>query len=164
MVVSYIFAPTPFGEVMVAATEKGVCALFFADERADTLAELGRLLSGARFTENETPLIRRALEILATGGDERSLPLDLRGTPFQMEVWSALADIPRGETTTYGAVAARLGRPGACRAVGSAVGANPVSVIVPCHRVVRRGGALGGYRWGVERKKALLDYELEKTL
>ncbi|MDR2912578.1 MAG: methylated-DNA--[protein]-cysteine S-methyltransferase [Alistipes sp.] len=160
MSVNYTFASTPFGEAMVAATDKGVCALFFADTREEALADLAKLLPEATPREESTDTIRLALRVLE-GGDPEKVPLDLRGTPFQKEVWRALTEIPRGTTTDYGAIAEKVGRPRACRAVGSAVGANPVSVIVPCHRVVRKDGALGGFRWGVDRKKALLKHELK---
>jgi AraC family transcriptional regulator of adaptative response/methylated-DNA-[protein]-cysteine methyltransferase len=87
------------------------------------------------------------------------LPLDIRGTAFQQRVWQALREVPPGSTATYTAIAARIGEPAAVRAVANACGANPVAVAVPCHRIVRRGGGLGGYRWGLERKKALLERE-----
>lgn len=152
------FAPTRWGEVLVAATRQGVCALFFADDRVAVTARLEKMFPGAIFTERTTPVLRKALRVF-DGEDVAGVPLDLRGTDFQREVWDVLLQIPRGGTMTYSEIAAKVGREKACRAVGSAVGANPVSVIVPCHRVLPRSGGVGQYAWGSDRKAALLDFE-----
>jgi O-6-methylguanine DNA methyltransferase len=105
-------------------------------------------------------VIERAWAHIKEGEPCDDVPLDLRGTPFQLRVWNALREIPRGRTTTYGAIAAGLGlAPVAARAVGAACGANPVGLIVPCHRVVAASGGLGGYYWGLDRKQALLEWE-----
>jgi AraC family transcriptional regulator of adaptative response/methylated-DNA-[protein]-cysteine methyltransferase len=155
--IDYTFAPTPFGEVLVAATGRGICALFFAESREKALVELGELSPGAKFTCRMTPMLEKALTVFEK--DTVDVHLDLWGTPFQKAVWQALTEIPRGKTVTYSEIAVRVGRPRACRAVGSAVGANPVSVIVPCHRVLPRAGGMGGYRWGADIKAALLKNE-----
>ncbi|MDR2890881.1 MAG: methylated-DNA--[protein]-cysteine S-methyltransferase [Alistipes sp.] len=156
--INYAFAPKELGEVLVAATPKGLCALMFADDRSTAFARLGKIFPGAELSERMTPTMEAALKTV-DGDDAKNIPLDLRGTAFQKEVWAALCEIPRGETRTYAQIAARIGRPKACRAVGSAVGANPVSVVVPCHRVVPGSGGVGNYEWGAERKAALLKAE-----
>ena len=163
--IDYTFAGSPFGEVLAAATAKGICALFFVDDRAETLAELRERFPDALFTERMTRTLHDALSIFEEGGTKTSdVELHLTGTSFQMEVWHTLMDIPRGRLATYSDIAHRVGRPRACRAVGSAIGANPVSVIVPCHRVVRSDGKFGNYHWGINRKKALIESELERAI
>ncbi len=163
--IDYAFADSPFGEVLVAATTEGLCALFFADDRAATLAELRARFPDAAFTERMTPALSDALSVFEKdGAKSANIKLHLKGTPFQMEVWRALMEIPRGRLATYSDIAQRVARPRACRAVGSAVGANPVSVIVPCHRVVRSDGTPGNYHWGINRKKALIESELERAI
>lgn len=159
--------PTPFGDAMVAATDRGVCQLQFADP-GEALDELARRFPEARVVraqEATRELTERIFFRLRQGrsaagnGSEGGLALHLRGTNFQLRVWRALLSIPDGEAVTYGRIARSLGKPGAARAVGRAVGANPVAVLIPCHRVLRESGALGGYRWGTERKRAILGWE-----
>ncbi len=153
---------TPIGKVLAAATEKGLCSIKLGDDPA----KLRRLLA-EEFPEAE--IVEESLgdlkdKILAFIDGEVSLarvPLDIRGTVFQRRVWDALCRIPRGETRTYQEIARAIGAPFAVRAVGSACGANPVALAVPCHRAVRSDGGLGGYAWGIARKKKLL--KLEKT-
>ena len=162
--IRYGMGPTPAGPVFVALSEQGICALFLFDTE-DPTPGLDRvraehpgamLVEDSRAVEAVLPAVRAFLE--GRGGDD--LPIDLsRGTEFQREVWAALRQIPRGETRTYGELARAIGKPGAARAVGAACGANPVSLLVPCHRVIRTGGDLGGYYWGLDRKQALLDRE-----
>ena len=158
--VRYSFSESPFGEVLAASTDRGVCYMAFADDRDRTFDELRTLFPAASYTLAEDGLQRNALAAFAP---ERDAPvpieLHLKGTPFQMEVWKALLRIPEGELTTYGELARRIGRPGAARAVGSAVGANPVSYLIPCHRVVRSSGEPGGYHWGTDRKTAMIGWE-----
>lgn len=156
---------TPIGLVFVAMTERGVCALDLldTDDPSPALARLRRAFPGATIERDPSAagiLLRRVVAFLTDDGGSEPIALDLRGTPFRLRVWDALRSIPRGQTTTYGALARTLGLPsGAARAVGTACGANPVSLLVPCHRVVRTGGGLGGYYWGLDRKRALLELE-----
>jgi O-6-methylguanine DNA methyltransferase len=151
--------------VFVAATDHGVCAVYVldSDDVASGLKRFREDFPNATYSVDPTlrqTVIQRIVDHLGEGRPIDDLPLDLRrGTPFQRRVWQALLRIPRGETMTYAGVARALGVPGAARAVGSACGANPVSLLVPCHRVVREGGALGGFGWGLERKRMLLDWE-----
>ena len=157
-------ADTPLGVLTLAATAKGVCWCKLADDAEDGFGELAAEFPAAEIDRaspgEETLRFADAVTAFLEGRTPRpDLPVDLRGTAFQMQVWAALQAIPRGETPTYGEIAARIGRPGASRAVGSANGANKVAVIVPCHLVVAAGG-LGGYAGGLTRKRALLDLEV----
>jgi AraC family transcriptional regulator of adaptative response/methylated-DNA-[protein]-cysteine methyltransferase len=156
--IRWTLADTSLGPLLVAATTKGLCRVAF-DEDAEVLA---RRFPAATIEPGDDALARLAAEVVARVEEPRrgqTLPLDLRGTAFQEAVWQALAAIPAGETRTYAELAAAAGRPGAVRAAGSACGANPVAVVVPCHRVQRQGGAPGGYAWGLERKRALRERE-----
>ena len=154
------------GSVLVAATEHGVCAVLFGTGRRQLAAELTRRFSAARLEEAEpgsafSQWITAVLEAIESPQRAAALPFDVAGTAFQLRVWQALRTIPAGETATYGEIARRIGRPGAARAVGTACGSNPVAVLIPCHRVLAADGSLGGYRWGTERKRALLARETD---
>ena len=148
----------------MAATDKGVCSILLGDEdHADALVQdlqdrfpKARLVGGDAKFEDWVARIVGLVEAPALGLD---LPLDVRGTAFQQRVWQALRDIPFGTTASYSDIAKRIGAPKAVRAVAQACAANPLAVAIPCHRVVRSDGGLSGYRWGVERKRALLDRE-----
>lgn len=168
---------TPFGPVLIAMTERGICALEFIDEamrgpgaesswsQAQALDRLRRHWSFARFVEDQPGaeetgqrIFDRAVSSDAAG----QVRLHLKGTNFQVQVWRALLRVREGCVIDYGGLAQRIGKPTAARAVAAAVGDNPVSVVIPCHRVLRRHGELGGYRWGLERKLALLGSELAR--
>ena len=153
------------GRVLVAATSRGVCAIFFGEDDAVLLDDLRQRFPRATLHPSNDALDALSAQVIAivdTAGLASNLPLDLMGTAFQQRVWKALREIPSGTTSTYSEIARRIGAPRAVRAVGTACGRNPVSVVVPCHRVLREDGALGGYRWGLERKKALLAQERAK--
>ena len=158
----YTVAECALGHVLVAMTGRGVCRVILGDDGNALVRQLEGELHAATLVAND-PAVRdvAAAVVAAASGAalQRPLPLDLQGTAFQQRVWKELTRIPRGETVTYGELARRVGAPGATRAVGTACGANPVAVVVPCHRVLRGDGELGGYRWGVERKRRLLDSE-----
>jgi len=184
-VVRYTIASSPLGRMLIAATDKGICAIQFANKSADRSA--GR--SSDRSTENDAQLqqglmrefpfatrrrddaamsewrktLARLMQGQETNGQQTnpSLPLDIRATAFQRRVWEALQKIPRGETRSYSAIAKKIGMSKATRAVARACATNPVAVAIPCHRVVRQDGELGGYRWGIERKEQLLAMEKE---
>ena len=150
------------GAVLVAATEIGVCTIFLGDD-PDTLLQAlqdrfpkARLVGGDRDFEGH---LAKVIELVEAPGLGLDLPFDIRGTAFQQRVWQALRDIPAGATASYTDIAMRIGAPKAVRGVAGACAANPIAVAIPCHRVVRRDGALAGYRWGVERKRALLTRE-----
>jgi methylated-DNA-[protein]-cysteine S-methyltransferase len=157
---------TPLGEMLALASSTGLCALEFdrrsRHERLD--ARLRRYFHDEPFVDEEMPILALTREWLSayfagTTGDAAHIPLDLRGAPFELRVWAALREIPAGATSTYGAIARQLGAPGASRAVGAANGANPVGIIVPCHRVIGSTGTLTGYGGGLERKQWLLNHE-----
>lgn len=150
------------GAILVAATARGVCAIALGDEPDALVHDLedrfprAELVGGDPKFEARVARVVGFVEAPALGLD---LPLDIRGTTFQQRVWHALRDVPAGATATYGEIAQRIGAAGAARAVARACASNPLAVAIPCHRVVRTGGELSGYRWGVERKRALLDRE-----
>jgi AraC family transcriptional regulator, regulatory protein of adaptative response / methylated-DNA-[protein]-cysteine methyltransferase len=147
--------PTSLGPLLVAATDEGLCRVSFED----TADDLARRFPNATIVPGDEPLAALAARVVATveePGAAHDLPLDVRGTAFQEAVWRALRAIPAGETVSYADLAVAAGRPGATRAAGSACGANPVAVVVPCHRVLRSDGSGGGYAWGLDRKRALL--------
>jgi AraC family transcriptional regulator of adaptative response/methylated-DNA-[protein]-cysteine methyltransferase len=149
---------TSLGKMLVAATDKGLCRVSFDEDGL----ELAKHFPAAEIVEGGTALAALATRVVAeveTPGRDRDLPLDVQGTAFQEAVWQALKDIPPGETRTYAEIATAAGSPGAVRAAGTACGSNHVPVIIPCHRVLRSDGSLGGYAYGLDRKKALLDRE-----
>lgn len=154
--IAAVVVECPLGLVLLEATELGLCRLAFIRERGGA----GRAEGAPPATQD---ILRGAAEQLEAywAGKRLSfdLPLDLAGTPFQRAVWAAARVIPFGETRSYGQLARQIGRPGAARAVGAALGANPVPLVVPCHRVLRADGALGGYSGGLEIKRALLAHE-----
>lgn len=181
----HTFAPTAFGDVLVAATDKGIGFLAFADDREAARQDLVAEYPNALHLEGEHPLHAQALAAFdrlgaqnaaaqpaaehhtTTAGhaspprsDALRVPLYLRGTPFQLKVWQALLNIPPGRLTSYGELASTLGQPTAARAVGTAIGRNPVALLIPCHRVIRESGVIGEYRWQRGRKMALLGREL----
>ena len=151
---------SPLGAVLIAATAKGLCSVKLGDDGARLRRLLADEFSQAELRETDLPELRK--KILGFIEGETSLgrlPIDIRGTVFQRRVWDELRRIPRGETRTYSEIARAIGAPDAVRAVGSACGANPVALVVPCHRAVRTDGGLGGYAWGLARKKRLLALE-----
>jgi len=153
------------GAILVAATERGVCAIFMGDDPDALARDLQDRFSRAELIGGDAGferLVSRVVGLVEAPGREFDLPLDVRGTAFQQRVWQALREIPPGATASYADIARRIGSPKSVRAVARACGANPVAVAIPCHRVVRTDGALSGYRWGVERKRALLEWEADE--
>lgn len=161
--IAYGVSSCRLGRVLVAASSKGLCAVLIGDRDEALATELRRRFPGAQLIPGNDDF--RAIQHHVIGLIDHGrpaaddLPLDLRGTVFQQRVWTALQQIPAGATITYGDLARRLNVPGGARAVAQACGANPAAVVVPCHRVVAADGGMGGYRWGVERKRALLRRE-----
>jgi AraC family transcriptional regulator of adaptative response/methylated-DNA-[protein]-cysteine methyltransferase len=150
------------GGILVARSERGLCAIFFGDDPQALIRELQDRFPKADLIGGDgefEQLVAQVVEFVETPGLGLDLPLDVRGTVFQQRVWQALRQIPLGQTATYAEIADRIGAPKAVRAVGQACGANPLAVVIPCHRVVRTDGGLSGYHWGVERKQALLEKE-----
>ena len=160
--IRYACAHSPLGRMLIAATEKGVCSIQFARTDAELIEGLKREFPFAVRKEDDGRLqlwVEALLRQMRGKDLESSLPLDIRATAFQRRVWAYLQSIPFGETESYSEVAKAIGRPRACRAVARACATNPVAVAIPCHRVVREDGSIGGYRWGLERKKTLLAME-----
>src|SRR5712664_1882096 len=161
--IAYATVPTSLGRLLVAATERGVCRVSLGDNAAALAAELVAEFPGAKVLEDKSGKLEGWLGAILAYLDGREphldLPLDIRATAFQRRVWQELQKIPFGKTRSYAEVARRIGQPNATRAVARACATNPAALIIPCHRVVREDGDLGGYRWGLERKRALLDQE-----
>jgi AraC family transcriptional regulator of adaptative response/methylated-DNA-[protein]-cysteine methyltransferase len=154
---AYGYAPSPFGRAVLVATSRGLCGLGFVDTDGDdaALADMRRRWPAADWTRDDPAA--RTLAGRVFGGESASL--ELMGPPFHVQVWKALLRIPAGRTLSYGEVAALAGKPGAFRATGAAIGANPISWIIPCHRALARDGRLTGYHWGLARKAAMLGME-----
>ena len=149
--------------VLVAQNERGVCAILLGDDEEDLARELRQRFPQANGSTALQPLVAKVAAFVAQPVSGLDVPLDLRGSEFELRVWRALQDIPAGSTETYGEVATRIGAPGSAKEVGAACAANVLAVAIPCHRVVRRDGGLAGYRWGVGRKRALLRSEHERA-
>lgn len=160
--VRYTLADCTLGRCLVAESERGICAILLGDDDATLVADLHELFPAAQDVPADTDFQQRVREVIAAINARDaplSLPLDIRGTAFQQQVWQALRAIPCGETMSYQQLASAIGKPKAVRAVASACGANKLAIVIPCHRVIRGDGALSGYRWGIARKALLLQRE-----
>ncbi len=162
--IQYGFHATPFGECLIGLTEKGICALSFveADNRQEELEALANKWPAATLFYAPQPTATVVQQLFAQQQPGK-IHLWLQGTNFQLKVWEALLKIPQGAVTTYQHIATQLQNPGAVRAVGTAIGNNPVAWLIPCHRVIRKEGQVGQYHWGSTRKKAILGYEMSKA-
>jgi len=161
LAIQYGAHETPFGRALVAMTARGICGLQFIDDERAGIERLRRQWPVAELRRSPAataPVAERLFGPLASRPNA-ALALLVKGSNFQVKVWRALLELPFGSLATYGSIAARIGAPSAARAVGAAVGANPIAWLIPCHRVIRESGALGGYRWGMERKSAMLGWE-----
>lgn len=161
LAIQYGVHETPFGRSLIAMTARGICGLQFIDDEKSGIERLRCEWPGAELRPNPAataPVAERLFGPIASRPGE-ALALLVKGSNFQVKVWRALLDLPFGSLATYGSIATRIGVPSAARAVGTAVGVNPVAWLIPCHRVIRESGALGGYRWGMERKAAMLGWE-----
>jgi AraC family transcriptional regulator of adaptative response/methylated-DNA-[protein]-cysteine methyltransferase len=162
MKINYTIVDSPLGKMLVARTEKGICAVSFGDGEKSLSNELSQEFHAAEIDDNDAGLKNAVKAILKSLDGEKAiltLPLDLRASAFQMRVWSELRKIPYGETRSYAEIANAVGNPKAVRAVARACATNPVALVNPCHRVIGSDGKLSGYRWGIERKKTLLETE-----
>ena len=162
--IRFSIGESSLGRVLVAQSDRGIAAVLIGHDADALRRDLDARFPGASLVEaraETSAVATRVIRFIESPGCTLDVSLDLRGTEFQQKVWRALQDIPAGETATYTEIANRLGLPTAVRAVAAACGANPLAVVVPCHRVVRSDGALAGYRWGIERKRALLDREAD---
>ncbi len=159
--VKYGSHPTPFGKAFIATTERGICRLSFEPEKA--LQALKADLGNANLEQDIAHTQHLIKEIFIPTSNGTPLTLDLRGTNFQIQVWEALLRIPLGQVTTYQSIATAIGSPKATRAVGTAIGKNPIPLLIPCHRVIRATGEFGKYAFGSERKKAILGWEIARA-
>lgn len=160
LLINYSFAETPFGQVLVASTPIGICHMAFADEIVSAFNQLKKRFPNAVFKQLTDTIQQNALHIFGQDwGRLKEVKLHLKGTPFQLKVWETLLKIPSGQLTTYGQIAAGIGASGSSRAVGTAIGINPVAFLIPCHRVIQSSGAFGQYHWGADRKIAMIGWE-----
>ena len=160
--IRFVVSTCTLGSILVASSERGISCILLGDDPAGLLADLMRRFPKARIMgagADYGNVIAGVVGLVEMPKLRLDLPLDVRGTPFQRRVWQALCDIPAGATASYAEIAREIGSPGSVRAVAGACAANPIAVAIPCHRVVRSDGNLSGYRWGIERKRALLDRE-----
>jgi AraC family transcriptional regulator of adaptative response/methylated-DNA-[protein]-cysteine methyltransferase len=160
--IRFTVARTDLGWVLVAGTGRGLCAILLGGSRKALIDAFKSWFRRAERREGDPESVRwarRVAQWIVSPRRDLDLPLDIRGTAFQRRVWRELRRIPAGSTASYGEIARRIGKPGSARAVGRACASNPLALAVPCHRVVRSDGAPGGYRWGVERKRVLLERE-----
>ncbi|BAV10023.1 AraC family transcriptional regulator, regulatory protein of adaptative response / methylated-DNA-[protein]-cysteine methyltransferase [Filimonas lacunae] len=162
--IHYSFAESPFGPFIIASTTKGICYMAFAEEPQQAFVQLQHQFPNAHFEQMTDRIQQNALFLFTQDWSKLSeIKLHLKGTAFQLKVWEALLKIPMGHLTTYSDIANALQHPRASRAVGTAVGDNPVAFLIPCHRVIRTSGALGGYHWGLTRKTAIIGWESAKA-
>lgn len=162
--INYSLAESPFGNLIVASTEKGVCYMAFEDDEEKALKDLIAKFPNAIFQRKLDLLQQNALFIFQNDWSKLGeIKLHLKGTDFQLKVWESLLKIPMGQLSTYGNIAEQIGNPNASRAVGTAIGSNPVAFLIPCHRVIQSTGTFGGYMWGNTRKTAIIGWEGAKT-
>ena len=162
--INYSFAESPFGNLLVASTAKGICYMAFADDEKEAMQQLQIHFPNAHFKQMVDMIQQNALYIFTQDWDKlNQIKLHLKGTAFQLKVWEALLKIPMGQLSTYGNIASAIDSSKATRAVGSAIGDNPVAFIIPCHRVIQSSGNFGQYHWGSTRKTAMIGWEAAKT-
>jgi AraC family transcriptional regulator of adaptative response/methylated-DNA-[protein]-cysteine methyltransferase len=164
LVINYSFAESPFGNILVASTPKGICHMAFADDENAAFRVLQEMFPRAVYRQMVDMSQQNVLYIFTHDWSQlKKIKLHLKGTAFQIKVWETLLKIPGGQLTTYGDIAKRLARPGAARAVGTAVGDNPVAFLIPCHRVIQSTGVIGQYHWGSVRKTAMIGWEAARS-
>jgi AraC family transcriptional regulator of adaptative response/methylated-DNA-[protein]-cysteine methyltransferase len=162
--INYNYKPSIFGKLLVASTAKGICYMGFSDDTNDAFSELRNRFENAVFTEQSDVFQKSAMEVFNNDWDKISeVKLHLKGTDFQLNVWEALLKIPSGKLSTYGELAKSINKPKAARAVGTAIGSNPIAFLIPCHRVIQASGLTGGYMWNPTRKKAIIGWEAAQT-
>lgn len=160
LLINFSFAESPFGNIIVASTHKGICYMAFYEEDTTAFSLLQSHFPNAQFKQKLDLLQQNALFVFQHDWNKlHQIKLHLKGTDFQLKVWETLLKIPMGQLATYGAVAGQIQQPKASRAVGTAIGSNPVAFLIPCHRVIQSTGALGGYMWGNTRKTAIIGWE-----
>ena len=164
LTVSYSFCGSPFGKIIIASTHKGVCYIHFQKNEIVALSNLKACFPNATYHQRDDKFQKDALLIFKKNWNQiDQIKLHLRGTRFQIKVWESLLKIPTGDLSTYGDIAKKIDSPKAARAVGTAIGANPVAFLIPCHRVIQSNGKLGGSMWGTDRKMAIIGWEAANT-
>jgi AraC family transcriptional regulator of adaptative response/methylated-DNA-[protein]-cysteine methyltransferase len=164
LLINYSFAESPFGNLIVASTQKGICYMAFDNNELNAINYLTQKFPNASFHQKLDIMQQNALFIFQNDWSKlHEIRLHLKGTDFQLKVWESLLKIPMGKLSTYGTIAEQIGNPNASRAVGTAIGSNPVAFLIPCHRVIQSSGTLGGYMWGSTRKTAIIGWEGSRT-
>jgi AraC family transcriptional regulator of adaptative response/methylated-DNA-[protein]-cysteine methyltransferase len=164
LAINYSYAESPFGDILVASTSKGICHMAFADSEQEALSALQNKFPNAQYKQMVDLIQQNALYIFTHDWKKvNTIKLHLKGTEFQLKVWEALLKVPMGKLSTYGSIAEEIKNPSASRAVGTAIGSNPVAFLIPCHRVIQSTGVFGGYMWGPTRKTAMIGWEAAKT-
>ncbi len=162
--INHSFAESPFGDILIASTQKGICFLVFIEDKDKGLAQLKQQFPNAKHAQKVDKLQQDALFIFQNDWNNlKQIKLHLKASDFQLKVWEALLSIPEGKLSTYGEISAKINKPGASRAVGTAIGNNPIAFLIPCHRVIQSSGKMGGYRWNPVRKKAIIGWEAAKV-
>jgi AraC family transcriptional regulator of adaptative response/methylated-DNA-[protein]-cysteine methyltransferase len=162
--INYSFADSPFGNVLIASTLLGICYMAFIDNIEEAISDLQHCFPKATFIERADANQENALNIFNSNNVElKEIKLHLKGSPFQLKVWQALLKIPMSHLSTYGTIAKEIDMPNASRAVGTAIGSNPVAFLIPCHRVIQSSGISGGYMWGTTRKTAMIGWEAARA-
>lgn len=163
--INYSFAETPFGNIIIASTLKGICKLSFTHNDKQGITELQHFFPNATLVQNTDMMQQDALRFFkGDWSDLKKLKLHLKGTPFQLKVWQSLLRVPFGRLSTYASIAEEINNAGAARAVGSAIGSNPVAFLIPCHRVIKSTGIIGDYHWGSNRKTSILGWEAARSI
>jgi AraC family transcriptional regulator of adaptative response/methylated-DNA-[protein]-cysteine methyltransferase len=157
--IRFSYRPSSLGLILIAASNLGVRAVMLGDDHETLRQDLAKRYPDARLVNGDAKLVTRVVEAVEHPEQPNDVPIDMDGTAFQKSVWQALRQVPAGQTVSYGELARRIGHPAAVRAVAHACATNPLAVLVPCHRAVRSNGALAGYRWGLARKRELLERE-----
>ncbi len=164
LLINYHTAESPFGMILIASTTRGICHMAFYEEESKAILELKARFPNAIVQRHADLIQDKALSIFQRDwSDLTEIKLHLKGTDFQLKVWESLLKIPMGQLSTYGRIAEQIGNPGASRAVGTAIGSNPVAFLIPCHRVIQSSGSFGGYMWGSTRKTAIIGWEHAQT-
>lgn len=165
LTINHSFAASPFGNILIASTAKGICYMAFSDDDVISLNDLKGRFPNANFKYFSDSIQQNALHIFSHDWTKlNEIKLHLKATEFQLKVWETLLKIPLGELTSYGKIAGQIGRPNASRAVGTAIGSNPVAFLIPCHRVIQSGGGPGGYMWGLTKKSAIIGWEAARFM
>ncbi len=163
-IIHYSFSDSLFGNVIIASTSKGVCYIAFTEDKAKALYDIKQKFPNNVFYKKEDGFQENALSFLQKNKKQSSsITLHLKGTDFQIQAWKALLEIPIGQLLTYGELSKKIGNPNASRAVGTAIGSNPIAYLIPCHRVIKFSGSFGGYRWGNTRKTIIIGWEMAQV-